>query len=462
MNTHYTPTGIWAVPTTGPQISSFIGLSRALGLTWFAAGGYCINPFPRKITQLRQLHSKAGVILRMKSGHPELVVAITDEIAASGPVTFARFMELALYHPQFGYYTSSSAAGERIGLSGDYYTSPDLHPVLGQALARQIAQVDALLGHPNPFTIIEMGPGKGVLALDVLRALRTAPERLSERLTYHLIERSPALQAAQRQVLTASADAVGAKVSWLETPHALDPDSVVGVLLSNELVDAFPVHRIRVEDGAAKEIYIQQDEGGFREVLGPLSTSELSAYLARLADCGIVLADGHTAEINLLAIRWMKDVARMLGRGVAITIDYGHTAADLYGPDRSRGTLLCYRQQMASENPYEWVGLQDMTAHVDFTTLATVGEEAGLHLTGFTNQMSFLMGLGVEQTLEGLEPGSAEFQSIVQLLRPEGMGRTFKVLVQHKGLPQPELDGLRYRPFFGAALVAGTEGSSHS
>jgi SAM-dependent MidA family methyltransferase len=390
----------------------------------------------------------------MKSGHPELVMAIMDEIAASGPITFARFMELALYHPGFGYYTSGSGAADRIGFSGDYVTSTDVHPVLGQAVARQIAQVDALLGHPDPFTVIEMGPGKGMLARDVLRAVRTAPERLSERLAYNLIERSPALQAAQRQLLTESADALGATVSWIEAPHALDPDSVVGVLLSNELVDAFPVHRIRVEEGVAKEIYVEQHDGGFREVLGALSMPELSAYLTRLADAGILLPNGYTTEINLHAIRWMKDVARILGRGIAITIDYGHTAADLYRPERTRGTLLCYRQQMTSENPYEWIGLQDMTAHVDFTALATAGEEAGLHLTGFTNQMSFLLGLGVDRMLEGLEPGSPDFQSIVQLLRPEGMGRTFKVLVQHKGMPQPELDGLRFKPFFGSALVA--------
>ncbi len=149
----------------------------------------------------------------------------------------------------------------------------------------------------------------------------------------------------------------------------------------------------------------------------------------------------------------MKDVARALGRGFVITIDYGHTAQDLYGPDRPRGTLLCYYSQMASESPYSRVGLQDMTAHVDFTSLAITGEEGGLHVTGFTNQMSFLMGLGVERMLESLEPGSSEFQSVIQLLRPEGMGRTFKILIQHKGITEPQLDGLRFKPFFGSALT---------
>jgi SAM-dependent MidA family methyltransferase len=136
-----------------------------------------------------------------------------------------------------------------------------------------------------------------------------------------------------------------------------------------------------------------------------------------------------------------------------MTIDYGHTAQDLYAPDRHRGTLLCYRQQMVSDNPYEWVGLQDITAHVDFSTLATIGEQVGLQVTGYTNQMSFLIGLGIEQMLDELEPGTPEFQSVVQLLRPDGMGRTFKILVQHKAMAQQRLDGLRYKPFFGAALT---------
>lgn len=143
----------------------------------------------------------------------------------------------------------------------------------------------------------------------------------------------------------------------------------------------------------------------------------------------------------------------MLRRGFAVTIDYGHLAPDLYGPDRKQGTLLCYYHQTASDDPYQRVGLQDMTAHVDFTTLATVGEAAGLHVIGFTNQMSFLTSLGVEQVLEGLEPGSAPFQSVLQLMRPNGMGSTFKILIQQKGVaPRTDLDGLRFKPFFRSAL----------
>jgi SAM-dependent MidA family methyltransferase len=141
-----------------------------------------------------------------------------------------------------------------------------------------------------------------------------------------------------------------------------------------------------------------------------------------------------------------------LRRGVVITIDYGHSAEDLYGPQRSKGTLLCYCSQMASEDPFVRVGIQDITAHVDFTTLATVGEEAGLSVTGFTNQMSFLMGLGVEEMIAQLAPETPEFRAALHLLKPEGMGATFKILVQHKGLEAPALDGLIFKPFFGSAL----------
>jgi SAM-dependent MidA family methyltransferase len=148
----------------------------------------------------------------------------------------------------------------------------------------------------------------------------------------------------------------------------------------------------------------------------------------------------------------MRHVASSMNRGVVVTIDYGHSADDLYGSERSKGTLLCYSSQMASEDPYVRVGFQDMTAHVDFTTLATVGEEAGLSVTGFTNQMSFLMGLGVEEMIARLTPESPEFRAALHLLKPEGMGRTFKILVQHKGLESPALDGLTFKPFFGSAL----------
>lgn len=391
----------------------------------------------------------------MTTGHLELIAAIAAEIAESGPIPFARFMELALYHPQFGYYMRAPESGaERIGWSGDFYTSPDVHPILGQALARQARQIDGLLGEPDPFTVVEMGPGKGLLARHFLSACRQGSGSLRQRLRYVLIERSPAMRALQQHQLEPWLGRSGL-VSWLEGVSSLAPGSVVGMMFSNELPDAFPVHRIQIVAGQAQEIYVDVQQGRFVERLGPLSTPALRQHWTRL---NLAPPEGYRTEVNLNALQWMNQVADAVARGVVVTIDYGHTAQDLYSADRSRGTFLCYYSQMASDDPYTRVGQQDMTAHVDFSSLAAAGEDGGLHVSGFTNQMSFLMGLGVEEMIEALDPESPEFRAAVHLLRPDGMGSTFKVLVQHKGMDAPKLDGLTYKPFFGSAL-AGTGAS---
>lgn len=387
--------------------------------------------------------------LVVTTGHPELVAAIASEIGRHGPITFARFMELALYHPQFGYYMRPSDPGtERIGWDGDFYTSSDVHPILGQAMAKQAAQVDALLGYPDPFTIVEMGPGKGLLAKHLLSHCQQMSKSLAERLRYVLIECSPAMRALQQEQLKPWLRHSG-PVSWLEDISSLAPGSITGLMFSNELTDAFPVHRVEKVGHGLKEIFVEVRDGRFVERLQEVSTPEIKDYFRGLH---IDLPEGYRTEINLRALVWMRQVAASMNRGVVITIDYGHSAEDLYGPQRSKGTLLCYRSQMASEDPFVRVGLQDMTAHVDFTTLATAGEEAGLSVTGFTNQMSFLMGLGVEEMIAQLTPETPEFRAALHLLTPEGMGRTFKILVQHKGLEAPTLDGLIFKPFFGSAL----------
>jgi len=383
------------------------------------------------------------------TGHPELVAAIAAEIAASGPIPFVRFMELALYHPQFGYYMRPPDSGsERIGWSGDFYTSSDVHPILGQALARQAEQIDRILRRPEPFTVVEMGPGKGLLARDFLTAIEKEHPSLAHRLRYVLIERSPAMRALQQHQLQPWLNRPG-QITWLEEVESLAPASVAGLLFSNELPDAFPVHRIQVVGHDVREVFVDVQDGRFVERLEPLSTPAIQEYLDRLH---LTLPDSYRTEVNLRALDWIKRVAASLSHGCVITIDYGHTAQDLYGPERSHGTFLCYYAQMASEDPYVRVGLQDMTAHVDFTSLATAGEKAGLSVTGFTNQMSFLMGLGVEEMIGRLEPESREFRAAIHLLKPEGMGRTFKILIQHKGIERPELDGLAFKPFFGEAL----------
>ncbi len=360
-------------------------------------------------------------------------------------------MELALYHPQFGYYMRQpdSAGYENVGWSGDFYTSSDVHPILGRAVAAQARQMDELLGCPTPFTIVEMGAGKGSLARDCLAAIHAEQDGFASRVRYVLIDRSPAMRELQRQNLAPWLNKPGL-VSWMERLDGLALQSVTGLFFSNELIDAFPVHRIHVTDGQAEELCVDYRDGRFVDCLKPLSTAALAQYLQQLNTTSL---EGYRTEVNLHAMDWMEQVARRMDRGFVLTIDYGHTTQDLYEPERKDGTFLCYFQQRTNEDPLIRVGEQDMTAHVDFSSLAAVGETQGLHVTGFTNQMSFLMGLGAEEMIGKLEPESPEFYAAIQLLKPDGMGSTFKVLVQHKGVSRPELDGLKFKPFFGSALA---------
>jgi SAM-dependent MidA family methyltransferase len=385
------------------------------------------------------------------TGHPELIAAISSEIIRHGPIPFVRFMELALYHPQYGYYMRQPANEdkERIGWSGDFYTSSDVCPILGRALAAQARQMDELLGEPTPFTIVEMGAGKGLCARDCLAAIQEEHDDFASRVRYVLIERSPVMQELQRRNLAPWLNRPGL-VTWVEGLDGLAPQSVTGLFFSNELVDAFPVHRIQVTTGQTEEICVDYRDGGFVSCLKPLSTATLAQYLLQL---NVTWPEGYRTEVNLLALNWMEQVAQRMDRGFVVTIDYGHTAQDLYGVERKEGTFLCYFQQQTNEDPFIRVGEQDMTAHVDFSSLATVGETQGLHVTGFTNQMSFLMGLGIEEMIGSLEQESPEFYAAIHLLKPDGMGSTFKVLVQHKGIDRPELDGLKFKPFFGSALA---------
>jgi SAM-dependent MidA family methyltransferase len=403
----------------------------------------------------------------LELGHPKLVDKLVARIKREGPLSFADFMEAALYDPDFGYYMTP---GPRIGREGDYYTSLDVHPIFAKSLGRQIAQAADLivssLKERGDFTIIEMGAGKGLLARHLLNAYRRDNPAFLSRVRYVLIERSPAMIAAQRQHLRPLLDG-GAHIRWAPDLSMFPPGSVTGVILSNELVDAFPVHRVVMRPLGLREIFVGWDEvgvggvplagppstqnGRFIEIEAPPASSALERHLKRL---GVALEIGQRADVNLQALEWMRQVGAILRRGLVLTIDYGHTAADLYASSRKTGTLLCYHHHTVSDSPYRRVGQQDITAHVDFTSLALTGQEAGLTVTGFTNQLHFLMGLGIESAFAGVDPESSESAAMRALLRPDGMGTTYKVLIQHKDMPAPELDGLRSRPFFPDALLA--------
>ena len=378
-----------------------------------------------------------------------------EEISLEGPLTFARFMDLALYDQSHGYYMTSSmgqaeSSRDRIGWEGDFYTAPELSPILAHTLVRQVVDIDAQLGHPSLFTMVEMGGGNGTFAADFLQQCQTLSPDLFNRLRYTLVERSPNLQSLQvsriQQLLGSCPEN---RVTWVHSVEQLDSDSVVGVMFSNELVDAFPVHRVGCHNQCLQELLVDHVGGQFVERLAPLSSPKIEEYVSRH---GIALQEGQRSELHVAAEEWMVQVARVLQQGVVITIDYGHTASDYYAPHRKDGTLLCYYKHAVKTNPYIRVGEQDMTAHVNFSALAKVGEASGLSTVGFTTLANWLMGLGVEELVQDQDPESAEIQALSQLLRPHGMGTTFKVFVQQKGIESVALKGLRYRAFFDEVL----------
>ncbi len=380
---------------------------------------------------------------------------MVEEISLQGPLTFARFMELALYHEGHGYYMTQTvaqdpAARERIGWKGDFFTAPELSPILAKTLVRQVLEIDAQLGHPSPFAFIEMGCGNGSFAADFLQYCQMdAPDFLA-RLRYVLVERSVHLQSVQasqiREVMGSCREGL---LRWVSSVEELEEESVVGVMFSNELVDAFPVHRVRCDQDHLQEVFVDYHDGKFMERLGSMSSSTVEDYVSHH---GVRLREGQTSELHIAAEQWMIHVARVLRQGIVITVDYGHTGADYYNSERNNGTFLCYFRHAISTNPFERIGEQDMTAHVNFSALAKTGEAWELQTVGFTNLANWLMGLGVEQMIGDEDPESKEIQALTQLLRPHGMGTTFKVLVQRKGLEPMPLQGLRYRAFFDDVL----------
>ncbi len=390
----------------------------------------------------------------MASSASPIVKQMTTLIEETGPLTFARFMELALYDEAHGYYTTgggrASSATSPIGQEGgDFFTAPSLSPILGKCLVRQLVEIDERLGHPPVFHLMEMGPGDGTLLRDLLQECQERQVSLLPRLACILVERSPAFRRRQQETLAARQEQ-GVTIRWVDDLQSIADGSLTGTLLSNELVDAFPVHRVRMEQDGLRELYVTSRDHALQEQWGEPSTPELASFLS---DLDVELPVGFTTEINLEAVKWIKQVAGVLDRGVVITIDYGHTAQDYFAPERKNGTLMGYHRHTVSTNPMTRVGAQDLTAHVNFSSLARTGERVGLTTTGFTNLQHFLMSLGIEELVEGCDQESEAVRAAARLLRPHGMGTTFKVLMQHKGLDVSTLRGLRHRAFFESALA---------
>jgi SAM-dependent MidA family methyltransferase len=351
---------------------------------------------------------------------------IAARIRGEGPISFADFMTLALYDPDHGYYN-------RIDHARDYQTSPDLHPVFGATVGKQVAEMWQRLGQPGRFTVFEDGAGSGKLAAGLLDwAAAEAPAFYT---ALHYEARDLAGGRLDDGIADRHAGKLTRREDW--------PEVIEGCILTNELLDAFPVHRVRVEDGWLLELRVGLDGDRFVDVPSPASEA-LIAYFDAL---GLLPGEGCEAEVNLEAPRWVETAAHHLRRGYVITFDYGYEAVDLYAPWRKRGTLLTFYRHTSNDDPYARVGDQDITASVDFTSLRRAGEAAGLRTLGLVSQTAFLANLGIGEALtrrpdpNALEAHYALRRAIVELTDGVGLGR-ISVLVQGKDVPDLPLTGL--------------------
>lgn len=342
--------------------------------------------------------------------YPDLERRIRDRIESDGPITFAEFMDQALYGDG-GYYTRPHGISP-ISPEGDYFTSPSSHPAFGALIAVQLRDFWELLGQPDVFDAVELGSGDGTLARDMVDYSRRLGGGFSEALRYTEFDRS-----------TSDLGAL--------------PAGITGCVLSNELLDAFPVHRFVIDGGAVLELYVGVEDGVLVESVGSVSTPEIAERVAPFIPD---LPDGYRGEVNLGLRAWADRVAGILGRGYVLTIDYGEMARELYRPGRAEGSLRAYYRHTLSQNPFRHVGDQDLTAHVDFSAVDTELAAAGFKAMGMTTQTAFLDRLGIRSLLAhlpglGLPAGEVDRNRMpmLWLARPDGLGR-FKVAFHSRGV----------------------------
>ncbi|MBI3126398.1 MAG: SAM-dependent methyltransferase [Candidatus Tectomicrobia bacterium] len=377
------------------------------------------------------------------ASHPALARAL-EEALAGGPIPFRRYMELALHHPEGGYYAQPRP---RIGAGGDFLTSPHQSPWFGRMAARQLQAVWEALGRPAVFPVLEYGAGEGWLAHDILAHASEGPVDGGFRaaLEYVPIERSAAARErlGERLAPWASGRPGGPCARLNEWPPG--QWAFEGAVLAHEFLDALPVHLLlRAEEGL-KELHVERRGEGLALVEGPLSDPRLEGHFARL---GIELAPGQRAEACPEAGEWVRAVAAKLKRGAILVWDYGYSARVLYGHERHEGTLRGYRGHTLEPNALARPGETDLTAHVDFTSLLRAAEGAGLRLGGFTDQMHFLLGLGLAEALASAEGADAarERRAVMGLLDPGGLGSAIKVMLLAKGLEETLFPAFSMKP----------------
>lgn len=357
---------------------------------------------------------------------------LTRRIAAEigregGRISFARYMELALYAPGLGYYM---AGARKLGRDGDFITAPEISRLFGRTVARQLAQ----LGGDGPGEILEIGAGSGALAADLLLELERlgrAPAR------YLMLELSPDLRDRSRDTLAARAPHLLERVAWLNRL----PPVFSGTVIGNEVLDAMPAHRVIRRRGETLEGFVQYHEANrrFLDLESPASDAVRQA-----AEELPLPEDDYRTEIQLAARGFIRSLGGMLDRGLVLLFDYGFPRREYYHPQRNRGTLMCHYRHRAHDDPFFLPGLQDITAHLDFSAIAQSGREGGLDLLGYTNQAQFLVNCGITDILAETDPGDAARYAPLaaqaqKLLSPAEMGELFKVIALGRGVHGPLL-----------------------
>ncbi len=345
--------------------------------------------------------------------------------SAGGSLPFDRFMDLALYAPGMGYYVAGS---HKLGARGDFVTAPEISPLFGRSLARQCVQVLEALGDGD---ILEFGAGSGSLAREILQeldALGCLPGR------YLILEPSPELRERQMETLSGP---LSKRVQWLDRP----PRGFRGIMLANEVLDAMPVHRFALDHGRIGEVRVHWDGEGFEQCLGFPAPADLQQAAERLLQDLGGLPEGYLSEINLRAAPWVASLSQCMDAGLLLLIDYGYPQREYYLPERRQGTLMCHYRHRAHPDPYRLVGLQDITAYVDFTRVAQAGIESGLSLAGYSTQAHFLLGCGIENLMAQIDPADTlahvrAAQGLKYLLLPGEMGERFQVLGLVRGIDE--------------------------
>lgn len=373
----------------------------------------------------------------------ELVQFIRETIRARGPISFAWFMQQALYHPARGYYSAGRCA---IGRRGDYYTNVSVGPLFGQLLAAQFAEIWERLGKIDNFVLVEQGAHHGEFARDVLESARQRWPDFLAALRYRIIEPFPVLQLRQLQALAGFEN----KIQWRDSIDALEP--FTGVHFSNELLDAMPVHLIvsQCESGPSApakcawlEKFVTLNAKMFAFVDQPIADQKLREHLHK-SPAQLV---GYQTEINLAALDWVDNLSRKLDRGYVLTIDYGYPRDEFFAPHRSAGSLQVRAQHRLLGSPFEQIGNADITSHVEWTSIAECAEVCGFEVEGFTDQHHFITGIISELAHDiPRENADAKTKRALQtLLHPEMLGRNFQILALGKNVDAvAPLAGLKF------------------